>query len=164
MLIGIAHRQGKKGLLFISTHATTPCISFEQTHMLTGKPKSATTEIKDKLEGKEEGQLLSKITPAAFGGEPKEGSKQQEEDAEGENVQQSAMFSIAIDDIQEIKKVGGLSWAGKLVVGWTLGSEVADGLEIFDSTGKMYKLTALNRRDEVFNRLVAIGNQRWEML
>lgn len=78
------------------------------------------------------------------------------------SLKKAAKFSIAIEDIKEIRKVGGLGWKGKLLVGWALGSEVADGLEIVDDAGHVYKVTAMGRRDEVFNRLIALGNQRWE--
>lgn len=35
-------------------------------------------------------------------------------------------------------------------------------VEIIDMKGTVYFIAALPRRDEVFNRLVAIGRQRWE--
>ncbi len=145
-----ARHKGKRGLLFISTQATSPCISFELVSAITGKLKSETTQLKDKLH-----------TSSSDGPAPEGADKEDEDD---DHTQQTARFSIAIDDIDEIQKVGGLSWASKIVVGWTLGSEVADGLEIIDSAGKIYKLTAVNRRDECFNRLVSIGKQRWELL
>lgn len=71
-------------------------------------------------------------------------------------------WSIPIGDIRELKKVGGFGWKTKLVVGWSLGREMADGLEITDRTGATYKVTALPLRDELFNRLVAMGGQKWE--
>ena len=74
-----------------------------------------------------------------------------------------ASFSVAIEDIVELRKVGGLGWKGKLVVGWALGREVADGLEMRDTQGNKYLITAVTRRDEVFNRLIAIGSQKWEV-
>ncbi|CBQ70600.1 conserved hypothetical protein [Sporisorium reilianum SRZ2] len=76
--------------------------------------------------------------------------------------QRGASFSVAIDEIKEIHKVGGLGWKGKLVVGWALGGEVADGIEIVDRQDNVYKLTAMGRRDEVFNRLLSLGKQKWE--
>ena len=65
-------------------------------------------------------------------------------------------------DIMELKKVGGYGWKAKLVVGWALNREVADGLEIVDRKGNVIKLTAMPLRDELFNRLVAMGGQKWE--
>ncbi|KAI1751024.1 hypothetical protein F4782DRAFT_506501 [Xylaria castorea] len=71
-------------------------------------------------------------------------------------------WSIAIGDIKELKKIGGYGWKAKLVVGWSLGREVNDGLEITDRLGNVKRITALPLRDELFNRLVAIGGQKWE--
>ncbi|KAK5118040.1 hypothetical protein LTR62_004086 [Meristemomyces frigidus] len=72
------------------------------------------------------------------------------------------IWSTAVADIKELKKVGGLGWKAKLVVGWALDREVADGIEIVDRQGNSYNLTAMMLRDELFNRLVAIGGQKWE--
>ncbi|KAI0969028.1 hypothetical protein F4678DRAFT_440689 [Xylaria arbuscula] len=71
-------------------------------------------------------------------------------------------WSIAIGDIKELKKIGGYGWKAKLVVGWSLGREVHDGLEITDRLGNVRRITALPLRDELFNRLIAIGGQKWE--
>jgi len=79
-----------------------------------------------------------------------------------ENPAETVVWSLAIDDIREVRKVGGFGWKGKMVVGWSTGDRVIDGLEIIDMNGTVYFITALPRRDEVFNRLVAIGKQRWE--
>ncbi|KAF2226447.1 hypothetical protein BDZ85DRAFT_229809 [Elsinoe ampelina] len=72
------------------------------------------------------------------------------------------VWSVAVADIKELKKIGGLGWKAKLVVGWALDREVADGLEIVTKTGESYTVTAMVLRDELFNRLVALGGQRWE--
>jgi hypothetical protein len=73
-----------------------------------------------------------------------------------------AVWSIPVGEISELKKVGGYGWKAKLVVGWALGREIADGLEIVERNGKTWKVTALPLRDELFNRLVAMGGQKWE--
>lgn len=72
------------------------------------------------------------------------------------------VWSIAVADIKELKKQGGLGWKAKLVVGWALDREVADGLEIIDKQGNSWQLTAMVLRDELFNRLIAMGGQKWE--
>ncbi|KAI1773832.1 hypothetical protein F4818DRAFT_449122 [Hypoxylon cercidicola] len=72
------------------------------------------------------------------------------------------LWTVAINDIAELKKVGGYGWKAKIVVGWSLGREVADGLEITDRIGNTRRVTALPMRDQLFNRLVAIGGQKWE--
>lgn len=72
------------------------------------------------------------------------------------------LWTVAVSDIVELKKVGGYGWKAKLVVGWSLEREVKDGLEITTTAGEKYKITAVPLRDELFNRLVAMGAQKWE--
>ncbi|TGO80846.1 hypothetical protein BPOR_1631g00010 [Botrytis porri] len=72
------------------------------------------------------------------------------------------VFSIAIADIMEIKKVGGLGWKSKLVVGWATSREIADGLLVIDKAGDRKQLTAIALREELFNRLISMGAQMWE--
>nr|POE78622.1 hypothetical protein CFP56_62873 [Quercus suber] len=78
------------------------------------------------------------------------------------NEELHPIFSVAVADIKELKKVGGLGWKAKLVVGWALDREVADGIEVVDKLGNHWILTAMVLRDELFNRLVAMGGQKWE--
>jgi Protein of unknown function (DUF3292) len=106
-----ARYHGKKGTVYISTTATTPCVSFMNSGM--------------------------KRDP-------------------------NPVFSVAIADIRELKKIGGLGWKAKLVVGWAMDRPVTDGLEIVDKEGNTYTLTAIFLREELFNRLVAMGGQKWE--
>ncbi|KAJ3794438.1 hypothetical protein GGU11DRAFT_730253 [Lentinula aff. detonsa] len=75
---------------------------------------------------------------------------------------ETAVWSLLINEVVEVRKVGGFGWKGKMIVGWSTGDRVIDGLEIVDAKGNVYLITALPRRDELFNRLVSIGNQRWE--
>ncbi|KAF2086697.1 hypothetical protein K490DRAFT_57606 [Saccharata proteae CBS 121410] len=72
------------------------------------------------------------------------------------------VWSVPVAEIMEMKKVGGYGWKAKLVVGWALGRQVADGLEITERKGSVWKVTACPLRDELFNRLVAMGGQKWE--
>ncbi|KAH8732264.1 hypothetical protein GQ44DRAFT_640674, partial [Phaeosphaeriaceae sp. PMI808] len=72
------------------------------------------------------------------------------------------LWSIPVGDIREIRKVGGYGWKAKLVVGWAMNREVADGIVITDRRGVETRLTAMALRDELFNRLVAMGGQKWE--
>lgn len=76
----------------------------------------------------------------------------------------SVMFTIPVTDIQEMRKLGGMGWKGKLVVGWAIGSkEVVDSLLIKGKEShQSYQLTAMGTRDQLFNRLVAIDGQVWE--
>lgn len=71
-------------------------------------------------------------------------------------------WTVALADVVELKKIGGYGWKAKLVVGWSTGKEVADGLEIITSNGERFKVTACPLRNELFNRLVAMGGQKWE--
>jgi hypothetical protein len=50
----------------------------------------------------------------------------------------------------------------KLDVGWAMDRAVTDGLEIIDKEGHSYILTAIFLRVELVNRLVAMGDQKWE--
>ena len=72
------------------------------------------------------------------------------------------VWTVPVADIKELKKIGGFGWKAKLVIGWALEREVADGLEIVDRSGQTWTLTALPLRDELFNRLASIGGQKWE--
>lgn len=80
--------------------------------------------------------------------------------AEKEDVDPA--FSVAIKDITEIKKMGGLGWKTKLLVGWATDREIADGILVVDSKGEEKLLTAIALREELFNRLVALGDHVWE--
>ena len=72
------------------------------------------------------------------------------------------LWSVPVGEIQELKKVGGLGWKAKLVVGWATDRQIADGLEIVTRSGEAIKITAIPLRDELFNRLIAMGPQKWE--
>lgn len=111
-----ARYKGKKGWVYISTSATSPCVSFST----------------------------------------------QSTEGSGEAGSVSPVFSVAIADILELKKIGGLGWKAKIIVGWATNREVADGLEIVDKLGNTWRIMALHLRDELFNRLVALDGQKWE--
>lgn len=72
------------------------------------------------------------------------------------------LFSIPIPHIRQLKKIGGLGWKAKFVVSWAMDRDLADGLEIVDAAGTAHVLTAIPLRDELFNRLIAMGGQKWE--
>ncbi|EAQ83659.1 hypothetical protein CHGG_10063 [Chaetomium globosum CBS 148.51] len=73
-----------------------------------------------------------------------------------------AVWSVPVADVVEVRKIGGYGWKAKLVVGWSMEREVKDGLVIRTVVGEEYKITAVPLRDELFNRLVAVGGQKWE--
>jgi hypothetical protein len=47
-------------------------------------------------------------------------------------------------------------------VGWATEREIADGLLIVDKDENQKQLTAIALREELFNRLIALGKQMWE--
>ena len=71
-------------------------------------------------------------------------------------------WAVSIADIAEVKKIGGLGWKGKLIVGWATEREVKDGIEITTKTGKVHRATAIKEREELFNRIISMGQQIWE--
>lgn len=58
--------------------------------------------------------------------------------------------------------MGGLGWKSKLIVGWATNREIADGIIITEKSGASKQLTAIALREELFNRLIAMGTQMWE--
>ncbi|KAG5923106.1 hypothetical protein E4U42_005053 [Claviceps africana] len=83
------------------------------------------------------------------------------EDKEGDDT---AAWTVPLCDLVALRKVGGLGWKSKAVVGGVLGWRVTDGLVLTTRDGAERHLTAVTRRDELFNRLVALGEHRWEMV
>lgn len=79
-----------------------------------------------------------------------------------ESMPHDPEWAVAIADLVEIKKIGGLGWKGKLVVGWSTSREVKDGLELVTRDGKTLRAMAIKERDELFNRVIAMGQQVWE--
>jgi hypothetical protein len=70
---------------------------------------------------------------------------------------------IPVADIVTLNKYSGYGAKAKLLAGWALEDGIIDGLEIIDNKGKEVLVTAMVRRDELFNRLCAIGDQKWEI-
>lgn len=73
------------------------------------------------------------------------------------------LWTLAVDDIAEMRKHSGYGYRSKLTVGWALDKELNDSLGITDKTGESRAVTAIPRRDALFNRLLSIGEQRWEV-
>ncbi|PWN30074.1 hypothetical protein BDZ90DRAFT_229105 [Jaminaea rosea] len=132
--------RGKRGYVDVITTAATPSLSFEPEWGAHAKAAQAALDAADSTASGRD--VLERALEAA---RPK------------------ALFSIQVDSIREIRKIGGLGWKAKLVVGWAMDSEVADGIEITTDEGERFKMTAMPRRDEVFNRLASLGKQKWEI-
>ncbi|KAB5575305.1 hypothetical protein GE09DRAFT_590991 [Coniochaeta sp. 2T2.1] len=125
------------------------------------RPVSGPVEFKARYEGKKgHVYITKKATIPSIGFSVKESLEKL--GLEGEKEQVNPEWSVAVADIAELKKVGGYGWKAKLLVGWSLGKEINDGLEIVTTRGERYKVTAMPLRDELFNRLVAMGGQKWE--
>ncbi|XWX00030.1 hypothetical protein V2A60_008046 [Cordyceps javanica] len=72
-------------------------------------------------------------------------------------------WAVMINDIDGISKVDGMSFKTKHFVQWALDKESVDGLKLTTSSGECYHLDPAVKRDEIFNRLIAMGNQIWEV-
>lgn len=71
-------------------------------------------------------------------------------------------WSVAMGSITEVKKVDSMGWKSKILVGWAMDKEVADGLVVRTGEGEYY-LSGVGGRDELFNRVVGVGGQMWEV-
>jgi hypothetical protein len=73
------------------------------------------------------------------------------------------VFEIAVEDIKRMKRATAfVNSAIEAVVAFSSDRELLASLEIEDKAEKDWRLTVMPERDELFNRLVAIGDQRWE--
>jgi hypothetical protein len=79
------------------------------------------------------------------------------------NGAQRPLWSVPVTEIRELKKHSGYGFKTKLLVGWALEHEIRDGLEIVDRANSSFVVTAIPQRDELFNRLCAMGGQKWEI-
>ncbi|KAI5364004.1 hypothetical protein Slin15195_G096590 [Septoria linicola] len=73
------------------------------------------------------------------------------------------LWTFPVSDIKEIRKHSGYGFKSKLIAGWALDKELHDSLSLLDRNGNNWLVTAIPHRDAVFNRLVAIADQRWEV-
>ncbi|KPM43162.1 hypothetical protein AK830_g3395 [Neonectria ditissima] len=71
-------------------------------------------------------------------------------------------WTVTLGDIAELKKMGGLGWKSKILVGWAMNKKIVDGLTIITKDGTALDLTAVVMRDQLFNRLISMGSQMWE--
>ena len=142
-----ARYEGQKGHVNISIKSKVPCLTFHPSPVGEGASFSLGS-VSAPTTGPHRMDLLNKLDPRI--------------DTSGDAATESALLCVPISDIAELKKVGGLGWKAKLIVGWGSDKEVADALEIVYNDGISVLLTALPLRDELFNRLVSIGAQEWE--
>ncbi|KAL5357132.1 hypothetical protein BJX96DRAFT_181237 [Aspergillus floccosus] len=76
----------------------------------------------------------------------------------------SILFQIAVPDVAELKKTEELGWKQKLILEVTGGVRYSvDGLMVCGKEpDQSFHLMAMRERDQLFNRLVAMGAQFWE--
>lgn len=73
------------------------------------------------------------------------------------------LFEIAIRDMKRLKRATAfVSSTVEAIATSSSDQKLLASLEIEDKEEKTWRLTAIPERDELFNRLIAIGNQRWE--
>lgn len=136
-----ARYRGKRGFVVLVMTAATPCLSFvwekDLTRSLTSYAKAAAVKVKNMVTS-EEGGTEPEVPPA--------------------------VFAIPLAEIHGLRKVGGYGWKSKMIIGYALRRVVIDGLGIEDEAGKTWYLTAIKGRDELFNRLIAVGGHKWEQL
>jgi hypothetical protein len=82
---------------------------------------------------------------------------------ENGEVDLQTVWSIPVAEIAEMRKHSGYGFKSKLVAGWGVGKQLNDSLGIVDWGGNSFAVTAIPHRDELFNRLVAVGEQNWEI-
>ncbi|EKD20123.1 hypothetical protein MBM_02075 [Drepanopeziza brunnea f. sp. 'multigermtubi' MB_m1] len=89
-------------------------------------------------------------------------------DPRSESVQVEDLDPVVALDVRSIQQLKrATAFANKpaeMAAGWSSEKELLGSVEIQDLSGKEWRFTALPERDELFNRLVAIGAQRWENL
>lgn len=88
-------------------------------------------------------------------------TKQEQEPLRG-LIEKEVEFSIPVADIHILKRAAAFAnKVGEKAAEFSQDRELLSALEIQDAKEKTYRFTALPERDELFNRLVAMGNQRW---
>ena len=66
-------------------------------------------------------------------------------------------------DITEVRKVTGMGWKRKAIVDWALDRDVVGGLVLKTVAVGEYWLTTVGLRDELFNGVISVGEQMWEV-
>ncbi|EHA51139.1 hypothetical protein MGG_10048 [Pyricularia oryzae 70-15] len=125
--------QGKEGFICVAWQGGEPVVSFSDIKTATAARRAA--------------------------GEDPDGPGSNDADL----MQMDPAWTVAVGQITELKKHAGFGVKSKLAIGWALERDINDGLEIIDRSGESKVLTAVPKRDELFNRLCAMGGQKWEL-
>lgn len=70
---------------------------------------------------------------------------------------------VQIDDIEDLSKVDGINHTHQKFIRGVLDKDVLDGIAITVKDGTRYHISTVVRRDVLFNRLIGLGNQVWEL-
>lgn len=80
-----------------------------------------------------------------------------------EKDKSNPVVEIPFVDIKALKRATAFSMkTAEIAADWGTEQELLGSVEIDGLNDKTWRFTALPERDELFNRLVAIGSQRWE--
>ncbi|KAL5093755.1 hypothetical protein Trisim1_009234 [Trichoderma cf. simile WF8] len=83
-----------------------------------------------------------------------------------ENEDLDTTWTIAIADVREVRKVsgvGGLGGKKRALTDWALERETTGGLVLKTEPDGEFCLTSVTLRDAVFNRIISVGGQMWEI-
>ncbi|TLS21385.1 uncharacterized protein PpBr36_10265 [Pyricularia pennisetigena] len=128
-----ARWQGKEGFVCVAWRDGVPVVSFSDNKMATAARRAA-------------------------GENPDEPGS-----SDADLMQLNPAWTVDVTQIKELKKHAGFGVKSKLAIGWALERDINDGLEMIDRSGESKVLTAVPKRDELFNRLCAMGGQKWEL-
>ncbi|KAL2066057.1 hypothetical protein VTL71DRAFT_2128 [Oculimacula yallundae] len=79
-----------------------------------------------------------------------------------ENINLHPVVEIGINGIKTLKRATAfVNKPGEMAAKWSSDKELLGSVEVEDGVGNMWRFTAIPERDELFNRLVAVGTQRW---
>lgn len=74
-------------------------------------------------------------------------------------------FELRIAEMSGVKKLSALGWKGRAAAGWLFESEsVGTGLELRGAGSEVWLFSMVLRRDELFNRLIAVDEAHWESI
>ncbi|PKK48008.1 hypothetical protein CI102_5513 [Trichoderma harzianum] len=83
-----------------------------------------------------------------------------------ENEDLDTTWTIAIADVREVRKVsdvGSLGGKKRALTDWALERETTGGLVLKTEPDGEFCLTSVTLRDAVFNRIISVGSQMWEI-
>jgi hypothetical protein len=135
-----ARFHGEKGWLYIATSAST------------SSPTSTLPNTKSNSASAATEPCLLFITE-----DPR--NQQNQIDASDKS---KVLWEMAIRDIKRVKHATAfVSKTAEMASDWSEDTELLGSLEV-DGEGQTWRFTAIPERDALFNRLVAVGGQRWE--